>query len=184
MIVSCPSPLISGMENKRLEYLLNNYLAKTSSAVDEEELFCLLASDQYDEQVKDYMSSVWNKMHAGYTINEVQSERILSSILAHQESKVILIQTYKRKTKVVWAAASVIIIALSITLFYLFKKQSPDKDAIAKDQPSLKYKNDVSPGSTGAILKLTDGSFIVLDSAGDGNLTQQGNMLVVKNGEA
>jgi transmembrane sensor len=168
------------MENKRLEYLLNNYLAKTGSADEEDELFRILATDEYDEQVKEYMSSVWDKMHNGQTISGEQSEKILSSIFAHQEAKVVPI--HSRRRSIIWAAASVLIIATGITLFYLFGKSSPVKEAVAEVQPSLKYNNDVLPGTTGAVLKLADGSSIVLDSASNGHLTKQGNMLVVKNG--
>lgn len=170
------------MSHKRLEYLLNSYLAKTSSATEEDELFRILASEEYDEQVKEYMSSVWDKMHNGQTIGGEQSEKILSSIFAHQQATIIPIQSYRRKTKIVWAAASVIIIAVSISLFYFFSKPPGEKASIAKDQPANKYKDDVLAGTTGAILRLADGSSILLDSANDGNLQQQGNMLVVKKG--
>lgn len=170
------------MENKRLEYLLNNYLTKTGSATEEDELFRILASDEYDEQVKEYMSSVWYKMHNGQTISGEQSEKILSSIFAHQQARVIPIHSYQRKTKIVWAAASVIIIAMSVFFFYFFNKPSAEETSITKDHPENKYKDDVLAGTTGAILRLADGSSILLDSANDGNLKQQGNMLVVKKG--
>lgn len=170
------------MENKRLEYLLNNYLAKTGSANEEDELFRILASDEHDEQVKEHMSRAWDKMHNGQTISGEQSEKILSSIFAHQQARVIPIHSYRRKTKIVWAAASVIIIAVSISLFYFFNKPSGEETPIAKDQSANKYKDDVLAGTTGAILRLADGSSILLDSANDGNLNYQGNMLAVKKG--
>jgi len=170
------------MSHKRLEYLLNSYLAKTSSATEEGELFRILASAEYDEQVKEYMSSAWDKAHNGQTISGEQSEKILSSIFAHQEARVIPIQPFRRKTKIIWAAASVILITFSITLFYFFIKPSKQETSIAKDNQANQYKDDVLAGTTGAILKMADGSSIVLDSASDGNLKQQGNMLVVKKG--
>jgi ferric-dicitrate binding protein FerR (iron transport regulator) len=170
------------MENKRLEYLLNNYLVSKSSAAEEEELFRLLSSDEYDEQVKMYMSAAWHKTNASHKINEEQSERILASIFSHERAKVIPIQSHRRKVRMIWAAASLLIVFAGISLFYLLRKPAGDKLAIVKNQSSFKFKNDVSPGSSGAILRLADGSSIVLDSAADGNLTQQGNMTVVKNG--
>jgi ferric-dicitrate binding protein FerR (iron transport regulator) len=43
-----------------------------------------------------------------------------------------------------------------------------------------RFKNDVQPGGNKAILTLSDGSSIVLDSAGDGTLSTQGNTRVLK----
>jgi ferric-dicitrate binding protein FerR (iron transport regulator) len=43
-----------------------------------------------------------------------------------------------------------------------------------------RFKNDVQPGGNKAILTLSDGSSIVLDSAGNGKLSVQGNATVVK----
>lgn len=43
-----------------------------------------------------------------------------------------------------------------------------------------RFKNDVQPGGNKAILTLADGSSIVLDSAGNGTLTVQGNTKILK----
>jgi ferric-dicitrate binding protein FerR (iron transport regulator) len=45
---------------------------------------------------------------------------------------------------------------------------------------SRRFKNDVQPGGNKAILTLSDGSSIVLDSAGNGTLSMQGNTRVLK----
>ena len=167
---------------KRLEYLLKNYLAKTSSPAEENELFGILASDDYDEQVREYMYSAWDRLYNGHTINEEQSERILSSILNQGETKVVPIHSVHSKKNIIWAAASVAIIAASVMLFYFLNRTSANNTTIAKTNESLPYKNDISPGRTGAILKLADGSSILLDSAIDGNLVTQENILVIKKG--
>jgi transmembrane sensor len=170
------------MENKRLEYLLNGYLAKTSSPAEENELFSILSSDEYDEQVREYMENAWSRQQNGHAISGEQSERILSSIFAHQDAKIVSINGNTPKKRFIWAAASVAIIAAGLMLFYFLSNPSADKEPVAKTNESHQYKNDVAPGSTGAILKLADGSSIVLDNATDGKLATQGNMQVVKKG--
>lgn len=170
------------MENKRLEYLLKNYLAQTSSAAEESELFNILASEEYDEQVKDYMQGAWHQQQNGNTISDEQSKRILSSILTHQEAKIIPLNSQRSKKNIIWAAASVVLIASGIMLFYLLNQSSADKTPVAVTNASHEYKNDVTPGITGAILKLDNGSSIVLDHANDGKLATQGNMQVIKDG--
>jgi ferric-dicitrate binding protein FerR (iron transport regulator) len=52
----------------------------------------------------------------------------------------------------------------------------------ATKQVSRSNKNDVAPGSNGAVLTLADGSVIVLDSAGEGKLAKQGNTSILKSG--
>ncbi len=170
------------MENKRLEYLLKSYLDKTSSEAEESELFSILASDDYDQQVKEYMDAVWNRQQNGKALSQEQSEKILSSILSHRDAAVIPIHSHRSKRNIIWAAASVVIIAAGIMLFYFLSQTSADKEPVATANKSHQYKNDVAPGMTGAILKLDDGSSIVLDNATDGKLATQGNMQVVKNG--
>lgn len=46
--------------------------------------------------------------------------------------------------------------------------------------PARKVRNDIAPGGNKAILMLADGSRIVLDAAKNGELTQQGNIIVKK----
>ncbi len=80
-----------------------------------------------------------------------------------------------------WVAAAAIFIALlaSAGYFLIFNKTS-DKIAGRVDTSSRISKNDVAPGGNKAILTLGDGSTIVLDSAQNGVLTQQGNSKVIK----
>ncbi len=59
-----------------------------------------------------------------------------------------------------------------------FNKSQRD---IAETQDKVdNFKNDVAPGGNKAILTLADGSVIVLDSAQNGTLTNQGNTKVIK----
>lgn len=46
--------------------------------------------------------------------------------------------------------------------------------------PALAVKMDIAPGSNGAVLHLSDGSTLVLDSAGNGTVAVQGQVKVVK----
>lgn len=166
------------MSNNRLRYLLDNYISKTISPEEELELFQLIAWGVYDEEIKEYMSNAW---HLEYSelMSKQQSKRILNAVFNHEPAKVIPIQQ-PAKRKLIWAAASIILIVATVSLFFLVGKHS-STSALSKNnntQPS----NDVMPGTSGAILKLDDGSSIVLDNASNGDLARQGNTLVVKSG--
>ena len=84
-----------------------------------------------------------------------------------------------------WAAAAAVILMIGTVSFYSLGNRS-QKNQLAVVQPSKKttLKNDVAPGQSGAILTLATGQRILLDSAGNGSLAQQGNVSVIKkNGE-
>lgn len=78
------------------------------------------------------------------------------------------------------AAAVVILVALSLGVKYLYNpKPVSKKEALAKTNIQ-KLENKIVPGGNKATLTLADGSIIVLDSALNGNLTQQGNIQIKK----
>lgn len=76
-------------------------------------------------------------------------------------------------------AAACVLIALCTGIYY-WSTRSPTP-AIAKTaNASQLLKNDILPGGTKAILKLADGSTILLDSAKNGKLADEGNAEIVK----
>lgn len=166
------------MSNNRLKYLLDQYVSKAISPEDEQELFELITQGSYDDQIKEYMSDAWH-MQYSELMSKQQSKRILSSVFNYQGGKVVPIQKATNR-KFIWIAASVILIMAGAVLYF-----SPGKHASTSTMSENKIKqppNDVMPGTSGAVLKLDDGSSIVLDNAANGNLTQQGNTILVKSG--
>ncbi|MEO6230599.1 MAG: FecR domain-containing protein [Ferruginibacter sp.] len=168
------------MKNKRLEYLLNQYLGKAISTEGEKELFQLIEDDANDAAVKDYMANVWSKANTGHQLSEEQSQKILSVILNEQPAKVRSIFSHTGAKKMMWAAASVIIIISSLSIYFFRNNNQPKQTELAKASTSNQNKNDILPGSAGALLTLANGSVIVLDSAGEGNVASQGNTNILK----
>ncbi|HVV07471.1 MAG TPA: FecR domain-containing protein [Puia sp.] len=76
-----------------------------------------------------------------------------------------------------WAGAAAAVVMLALAGVYLLKSRPSEIRKIGKV-----YKNDVAPGKDGAVLRLADGSRVVLDSAGNGELSQQGGTRVIKKG--
>lgn len=77
------------------------------------------------------------------------------------------------------AAAAILILSVSVSLFYFL----PEKKFTQESPKPLVVKSgqDLLPGANKAVLYLSDGSSMVLDSASDGTLTQQGDATVLKN---
>lgn len=75
------------------------------------------------------------------------------------------------------AAAAVLLIAAAIAYMTWTYKPAHDEHSIAHVS-----KRDVAPGRQGAVLTLSDGKQIVLDSSGNGQLATQGRSEVMKSG--
>lgn len=75
-------------------------------------------------------------------------------------------------------AAAIVIIAGGAGIFYFSQRSSKDESPVNVHMSI--HKNDVQPGTNGAVLTLSDGSKISLDSAGSGMVAAQGNTEVVK----
>jgi transmembrane sensor len=75
-------------------------------------------------------------------------------------------------------AAAIFVILLSSAAFYFLfsSKTEQEKTAVA----ATTSKDEIVPGGNKAILTLSDGSSIMLDNAGNGDLGQQGNSKIIK----
>jgi len=104
----------------------------------------------------------------------INSAAMLKEIRS-RSNKVFFIGTGNWK-KYVAAAAILMFIAGA----YFWNHTNKNDVAVTKDIPGQKA--DVAPGHDGAVLKLSDGNTIVLDSAANGTLAKQGGTQVVKQG--
>ncbi len=81
-------------------------------------------------------------------------------------------------------SAAAIAIAIGSTFFFVFKNRTHDTPSVNFQADQERFTNDAAPGEVGAILTLSNGKTIVLDSTGNGALVKQGASEVFKkNGE-
>lgn len=119
-----------------------------------------------------------------------------SKVLFDQERTVLEMQIKKsiwKKTGLVkplirrvwfqWSVAASLILSVSIP-YLLLNDTHVNRQAAQVTTQQKRFKNDVNPGQQGAILTLSNGKTIVLDSAHNGSLVQEGaTEIVKKNGE-
>jgi ferric-dicitrate binding protein FerR (iron transport regulator) len=93
-----------------------------------------------------------------------------------------IINTPVIEKKHVWlrvAAAAVIIVVL-FAGYFIFNHHATTPIAKTKTQQQSRFENDLTPGGNKAVLTLANGAQIILDSATNGALTQQGNTKIIK----
>ena len=109
-------------------------------------------------------------------LNERLKIRLQQTIL-EQKNNVI---PMRRRWRLPAAAAAVALIILASATFLFFSSKYPQQQLTAVKQVKKKPKTDFAPGGNKAVLTLADGSAIVLDSAVNGTISNQGKIKVVK----
>lgn len=110
----------------------------------------------------------------------VNSDELKDAIWKNINSTAVYTPVVKMRSRSMWmAAASVIVILIAAGGYFYFNKAGK-KEIVAVEKNNSPLKTDVAPGNNKAFLTLSDGSTINLDSAQNGNLTQQGNSKIIK----
>ena len=164
--------------------LFRKYLDNNCSSEEVDQLMDLLKEEAYKQQADELIGQQLALQNdalrpADAALRERLSLR-LQSILQEEgivEEKPV---RYLRRNRWWLAAAAIVCLFGTGTWLWLNRSAIPPKAAVVQSTPKSELKNDIQPGGNKAILTLGNGATIILDSAGNGNLTQQGNTQVVK----
>ncbi|MBO9565594.1 MAG: FecR domain-containing protein [Niastella sp.] len=155
------------MTSERLTILINKYLSDTATPEEEQELTAWYqAANEQEVQ--------WPV--ADETEAAALKARLLSNLQTaiHPAANVRSIPFY-RQTR--WQVAAAILILISAGSWLWFKQSSNTNPVISKTTATPA---EIVPGGDKAVLTLSDGRKIVLDSAGNTTLAQQGSTKVIK----
>jgi transmembrane sensor len=156
------------MTPERLQTLLEKYLSNTASAEEEAELTQWYHSS--NEQPVEWLVS-----HEGEP-DEIKA-RMLGKLqhTIHAPSNIRKIPFYRKRS---WqVAASFLLLVIAVAWFVLNKHSTHPTaaPAIATTNP-----DSILPGDNKATLTLADGTTIILDTAGNTTLAQQGSTQIIK----
>ncbi|HVU54006.1 MAG TPA: FecR domain-containing protein [Puia sp.] len=152
----------------RYNELLDGYLRDSLSESELQEFFQLVEENDQLPDESMIRDAAFDAKHEGLTDRE-QRQRMLLMVQQTARAKERRIGIWR------WTGAAAAVVVLAVTGIFLLK---PRHSVIAKTNKT--YKNDVAPGKEGAILQLADGSQIVLDSTGNGEISRQGGARVIK----
>jgi transmembrane sensor len=132
-----------------------------------------LFEEWYNQQAPDSID--WIKDTDATSLKERLFQSIQQEIYSDQSAIFI------RKTNHIgWrrTAAAIVILAFGIGGYFVFFNK-PRKE-IVQSPIKQQFKKDIAPGSNKAMLTLSNGSTIILDSAHNGMLAKQGNSKILK----
>ena len=162
------------MEHSTFRLLLKKYLSGALEPAEERELSRLLEAPEYRALLEHMLDeALEEEAHAGEP-----DEEILNSIKYNLQQRIQLQQkTAVRLRMNRWlSVAAMLLLVAGAATFYLRNKPGQQAQAVAPKQPA----KPIEPGGNKAVLTLADGSEIILDSTGNGNVTMQGAVKVIK----
>jgi ferric-dicitrate binding protein FerR (iron transport regulator) len=169
------------MNKDKIRYLVEQYMVRQLTEDQMDELLALTETPNeaaLQAVIKELMEEYSARTEPVDTANrQISLQKVLNVDKAQSGTHSIgRLINFSRYWKV--AAAAVIVLIGSGTYFII--NRTNEKPIIA----AFHYKGDVQPGHNGAILHLSNGNTVVLDSAQDGTVATQGTIQAVKvNGE-
>jgi transmembrane sensor len=164
------------ISKNRISYLLETYTIRKTTTAEEAELFEWVKKGN-ERPIKKHIE----KLVSEYNLNElapaVEWERMYARILKEKDSRDVHPKVRKMKWAS-WAAAAVVLLLLG-SGYYYFAGHKVEPQKIAKFQQP-KSMDIAPPNSINAVLTLSNGQKIVLDSTGSGIVAMQGTVNVVK----
>ncbi len=172
------------MDEQRLQELIDRYISDRCSP-EEMQLLATLISEGNEEVMSKIMDRQLELSKATAEdfpgVTEKITAAILERISSSKEHHTPVVAMRQGRTWKRWAAAAAILVAIS-TGVYFWQERAAKPDHTIAEQPAAPAV--IEPGKDGAILTLTDGRTMILDSLGNGVLTtQSGSKVILENGQ-
>ena len=167
-------------QSSRIAFLFNRYAAGVCTNAERDEYLEMVKNEIYAAELQQLIAGAVEQAAAGESLTSEEAGRMLQEILHPIEVPVIPISNARRTWRIIWMAASILLLIGVGIWFGLIR--TPKADVATTDNKPV-VTNDVAPGGNKAILTLSDNSTIILDSAANGTLAKQGKTTVIKSGE-
>jgi transmembrane sensor len=160
-----------------LAFLFRQYLAGTLNPADRSAFLQLVANDQSEEEIKALIEEEIVRLQSdadtpGFTLTDEQADLIFDHITAGKESGTS--RSWGRRISM-WIGSAAAVLLLLAGLYY-YRSGSAEPVQPVVQMPVT----DVAPGTTGAVLTLSNGQKIQLDSLHNGNIGKEGNATITK----
>ncbi|MCC6761720.1 MAG: DUF4974 domain-containing protein [Chitinophagaceae bacterium] len=161
---------------QRLEVLFDKYIQQSISATEEQELMALLADASLAAKREALIEKVYDNSTADFSLTPEQSDSIFTAIIQPslpqtRQAPIVKFQ-WKR-----WAVAASILAAIAFGGYFILSKNI----AHQQDESTAGTRSDVkAPATNKAMITLSNGQSIYLDSVANGQLLQQNGIEIVK----
>lgn len=170
------------LQQERILYLLHRYGERTATAEERGELTAWLASAQPEDVPEEFVTLLLDNDVQQAPETEPDWDLVYQRILAGREATETVSTGRLRFIRSAWLryAAAVLLLASLIGVLYISITKEGNETARVDNLPGGP---DIQPGKSGAVLVLSDGTQLVLDSLRNGVIaSQQGSTAILQNG--
>src|SRR5882757_3005948 len=160
------------MQEEQIRYLIGQYMRRELTAAQQEELLRLTDATGEATVIEALKEMMEAESHDAPAVDQQHLLASLQQVLSVDKK---LPSRPRYRTLFRFAAAAAVILALGIGTYSWFNHRKAEQ-SLANNNRSLPH--DALPGRDGAILTLSDGRKLVLDSLGSGVITTQGKTTV------
>ena len=162
------------LPKERIHYLLEAYISKRATALEENELMEWILEAGEDSELKSYVLEIWNQHHPEEDLSYVNWGEIYAGAMP---SPIVSIEPKGKKIR--WgrltAAASVLVILAAGSYVYFSTPKQPTLATTRSIQTDI-----APPSGNKAVLTLANGTKIEIDSSSNGTIARQGNVQIIK----
>lgn len=166
------------ISKSRISYLLKVYSDGKATKMELSELFKCLARGGKEAPIKKHIEELVSSYNCDEILPTVDWNDLYQNIIEEKNRRNSQQAVLSKITWPRWAAAAAVFITLGTGYYFSTHVHKEQKILLSTEQPKL---NDIEPPNTiNAILTLSNGQKIILDSSGNGRLAAQGSVKIVK----
>ena len=169
-------------KNNDLQSLITLYLENKISREEFEQLLQTVDTVGHEETLRLILKDEWEKVKERKYERKVDLDVKFQQMMDElkHDAPVVQMPARNRRPLLYYIAAAVIITFVLGTVGYLlFKNNDKQQLAVNPVKEAKPQKQELLPGTQGAILTLANGKQIVLDSAGNGTVAMQGTTSII-----
>lgn len=168
----------SDSRRERVVALLKIYSEGKASHQQEQELFDLINVSRDGDIIKRHIENVVSEHESEHNLPMANWE-VLYRKIVEKKSVLSAESKVRRMFPVRWVAAAAVVLLVGVAYYFLAGHRSFDQHDSVMSAPA-KVVNIAPPAAVNAVLTLANGQTVILDSAGNGTIMQQGAVNVVK----
>lgn len=166
------------VSNDRVSYLLNVYSKGHASNEEEQELFTWVAEHDNEKLIKKHIEELVSSYSPNETVPYVDWDLLYQQVVEEKNSQNI--QPIVRKIRWTrWVAAAAMLLLFG-TGYYFFNLTYHEERRELTIIDQSKQTDIAPPNTVNAVLTLSNGQKIILDSTGNGMVAMQGSVNVTK----
>ena len=168
------------MSKAGLEYLFNQYVQNNCTPEERKELMELLSMPENEAVLSALVAELLeNDTEPEFKMTPRQGESLLKNILRAEKVTTELTESKRIVFGTWWRVAAAILLLFAGTAYWIFEKPARSGD---KRRNAVAVHADILPGGNRALLTMSGGARILLDSARNGEIAQQGGARIRKQG--